>query len=356
MHIMSLSLENFRNYKKEYIEFSPGTNIVIGDNAQGKTNILEAVYMFSCGRSHRAKQDAELIRFAEESARMELEFFTADREFKAQMLLLRDGKKSVKINSIPIGKLSKLMSYLKVVLFCPEDLSLVKGSPSIRRRFMDTSISGLYPNYFQSLVSYQKALSQKNAVLKALKKSGKKYDSSLSAWNSCIAAEGEKIIEYRQKFVYELCEYSKQIQSEISAEELNLEYEPSIKSNFFEYLESHQAREIEIASSLFGIQRDDIKITVGGHDTRMFCSQGQQRTAALSLKIALADYVQAVSGEYPVLLLDDIMSELDKSRRQYLWRKIENKQVLITCTEADEYIKSDNIKILHVMEGTVEEG
>lgn len=355
MHITSLSLFNFRNYEKEHIEFCPGTNIITGDNAQGKTNILEAVYMFSCGRSHRAKQDVELIKFEQERAAAELEFSNCERSFKAQMALLRNGKKSIKINNIPITKLSKLMSYLNVVLFSPEDLSLIKGSPSVRRRFMDTAVSGLYPNYFQSLVNYQKALSEKNAMLKNLKRAGKKHDEGLSVWNMCLAAEGEKIMHYRQEFLKELSGFSKKIQSEISGEALEIEYEPSIRDEFLSYLEAHQTREIEFASSLFGIQRDDIKITIGGYDTRVFCSQGQQRTAAMALKIALADFVQNVKGEYPVLLLDDIMSELDQNRRHYLWQKIENKQVLITCTEADEYVKNDNIKILRVKNGAVEE-
>lgn len=355
MYIKSLTLKNFRNYHLQNIEFSPGTNLIYGNNAQGKTNILEAIYLFSHGRSHRAKQDLELISFDAPYSMQELSFISQGRDFHSQMVINKNGKKMIKVNNISITKLSKLMNYLNIVLFSPEDLSLIKGSPSVRRRFMDAAISQLYPNYLASLVSYQKALFQKNALLKTLKKSGAKSDAGLLAWNQILAADGEKIIKYRSEFIKTLSKFSTAIQSEISSEELLLEYDPNIKENedIFNFLESHQKREIEYASSLFGIQRDDIKITVSGHDTRLFCSQGQQRTAALSLKIAQADFIQHIKDEYPILLLDDIMSELDKKRRSYLWDKIRNKQVLITCTDIDDFKISDTVKKLRVENGKV---
>ena len=357
MHIKSLNLKNFRNYSLEHIEFSPGTNLIYGNNAQGKTNILEAIYLFSHGRSHRAKQDIELISFDAPYSMQEISFFSQGRDFHSQMVINKDGKKMIKVNNIAITKLSKLMSYLNIVLFSPEDLSLIKGSPSVRRRFMDAAISQLYPNYLASLVSYQKALVQKNSLLKMLKKTGVKSDAGLSAWNRILASDGEKITRYRSEFIETLSEFSKAVQAEISAEELLLEYDPNVKEDedIFTFLEDHQRREIEYASSLFGIQRDDIKISVSGHDTRLFSSQGQQRTAALSLKIAQADFIQSIKDEYPILLLDDIMSELDKKRRSYLWDKIRDKQVLITCTDIDDFEISDTVKKLRVENGTVKE-
>lgn len=355
MHITSLTLKNFRNYTLEHINFSPGTNLIYGDNAQGKTNILEAIYLFSHGRSHRAKQDSELIAFDAPYSMQEISFFSQGRDFHSQMLINKNGKKMIKVNNIAITKLSKLMSYLNIVLFSPEDLSLIKGSPSVRRRFMDSAISQLYPNYLASLISYQKALVQKNSLLKNLKKTGAKGDSGLSAWNQILASDGEKIMKYRNEFIKTLSGFSKAIQNEISSEELSIEYDPNINASedIFEFLENHQRREIEYASSLFGIQRDDIKITVSGHDTRIFSSQGQQRTAALSLKIAQADFIQSVKNEYPILLLDDIMSELDKKRRSYLWNKIRDKQVLITCTDIDDFEISDKVKKIRVKNGKV---
>lgn len=357
MYVSSLTLKNFRNYECEKLEFSPGTNLIYGDNAQGKTNILEAIYLFSHGRSHRAKQDLELIKFDSPFSLQEIRFFSHERDFLGQMVINRSGKKLIKINNIAIPKLSKLMSYLNIVLFSPEDLSLTKGSPSVRRKFMDTCISQLYPNYMASLVSFQKNLNQKNALLKTLKRSGKKSDATLSAWNSSLAQDSEIIMKYRDDFILELSAFAKKIQAEISEEELSVSYMPNLKhaDDIFSYLESQQAREIEYASSLFGIQRDDISITVGGLDTRLFCSQGQQRTAALSLKIAQADFIHHIKDEYPVLLLDDIMSELDKSRRHYLWQKIKDKQVIITCTDIDDIPLNDTAKKFHVSRGKVTE-
>lgn len=355
MYIKTLTLKNFRNYECENISFSPGTNLIFGNNAQGKTNILEAIYLFSHGRSHRAKHDSELINFDAPYSFQEINFFSQGRDFNGQMVINRNGKKMIKMNNIALTKLSKLMSYLNIVLFSPEDLSLIKGSPSVRRKFMDACISQLYPNYLASLMSYQKTLLQKNTLLKDLKRTRTGKDSTLSAWNMMLAEDGGKIMRYRSEFLESLSDFAKNIQSEISSEELQLSYAPNLKTseNIFEFLEDHQSREIDYASSLFGIQRDDIDITVGGHDTRLYCSQGQQRTAALSLKIAQADFIHHIKDEYPILLLDDIMSELDKDRRRYLWQKIRNKQVLITCTEIDDIKLSGLSKKFRVESGRV---
>ena len=357
MYITSLTLDNFRNYVHEKIEFSPGTNLIIGNNAQGKTNILEAVFLFSCGRSHRARQDIEMINFNASHASQEICFFSHERTFKGQMVLDKSGKKLVKINNVQINKLSKLMSYLSVVLFSPEDLSLIKGSPAVRRKFIDSAISQLYPGYLSALITYKKALSQKSMLLKELRARGIKNDANLSAWNSLIAKDAEKIRDYRIKFIEKLSEFAKNIQQEISSEDLSLEYEPNIKlsEDIFEYLENHQQREIEAASTLYGIHRDDFMVSIGGHDSRLFSSQGQQRTASLSLKIAQADYIHHIKGEYPVLLLDDIMSELDKQRRGYLWKKIKGKQVLITCTDMDDITLESDTKHFLVSSGTIKE-
>ncbi len=362
MYISSVELNNFRNYTKEKIEFSPLTNVIYGRNAQGKTNILEAVYIFSHGKSHRAKSDRELIKFDEAFSKLSIKFHDSDRGYSALMQLTKNGKKSIKINHVQITKLSMLMNYLNVVMFSPEDLSIIKGSPGLRRRFADEAISQLYPGYLVSLIEYHRALEQKNSLLKSLKANGKKSDITLSVWNEQLAKSGAKIMKYRAEFTELLNNYASQIQSEISAEKLCIEYAPSIKreeigeEEFLEYLENHQRREIEFASSLFGIQRDDLSVTVDGNEVRTYGSQGQQRTAALSMKIAQADYIHHIKGEYPVLLLDDIMSELDINRRSYLSEKIRGKQVLITCTDTDLIKSTDTTKLFHVENGAVKEG
>ncbi|MCC8169158.1 MAG: DNA replication/repair protein RecF [Oscillospiraceae bacterium] len=360
MYISSVTLNNFRNYEYAKIELSPFTNVIYGDNAQGKTNILEAIYIFSHGKSHHSKSDRELIRFKESFAKLSIEFHDSERSYNAFMQLNRGGKKSIKINHVQITKLSMLMSYLNVVMFSPEDLDLVKGSPGARRRFIDAAISQLYPGYLASLIDYHKALNQKNSLLKALKASGKKSDITLSVWNEQLAAEGAKIMSFRNDFVDLLNSFASAIQSEISGEALNVAYVPSIKcgdiseESLYEYLENNQRREIEFASALLGIQRDDLSIFINGNEARAYGSQGQQRTAALSMKIAQADYIHHVRGEYPVLLLDDIMSELDINRRMYLSKKIRDKQVLITCTDTDLIESTPETKLFHVRNGTIE--
>lgn len=359
MYISSLSLTDFRNYSSETIQFSPNTNVIIGDNAQGKTNILEAVYLFSQGRSHRAKSDRELIKFGCDFARLSLDFHDSRRDYNAVIQLAKNGQKNIKINHVQITKLSMLMNYLNVVMFSPEDLDLVKGSPSVRRRFIDSSVSQLYPAYLTSLIDYHKALSQKNSLLKTLKSKNCKSDIMLSVWNEQLAREAEKIIKYRTDFINLVNKYAAGIQEEISEELLSITYSPGIKSSCFDtssifnYLEKNQRREIEFASSQVGIQRDDIHITINNKEAKLYGSQGQQRTAALSMKIAQAEYIHHIKEEYPVLLLDDIMSELDINRRLYLAQKIKGKQVLITSTDTDLMDSTDKTKLFRIKNGSV---
>ena len=359
MYISSLSLSNFRNYSSEKLEFSPYTNVIYGDNAQGKTNILEAVYLFSQGRSHRAKADRELIKFGKDFAKLQLEFHDKDRDYKANVQLIKNGKKNIRINHVQITKLSMLMNYLNVVMFSPEDLDLVKGAPSVRRRFIDSSVSQLYPGYLMSLIDYHRALSQKNSLLKMLRQKGAHSDVMLSVWNEQLAVEAAKIMEYRIDFIKLINEFASKIQKEISREELKILYSPGIKtdnidkSTIFKYLERNQRREIEFAAAQVGIQRDDLHISVNGKEARSYGSQGQQRTAALSMKIAEADYLQHIKGEYPVLLLDDIMSELDINRRMYLAEKIRGKQVLITSTDTDIRLSTENTRLIHIKNGAL---
>ncbi len=361
MYIRTLNLENFRNYTKERITLSPETNVFYGANAQGKTNILEACYLFSHGRSHRAKYDTELIKFGEKLFSLNAVFADELRDYNALMRINREGKKIIKINNVPITKLSMLMSYLNVVMFSPEDLELIKGSPSVRRRFIDEAISQLYPNYLVNLINYNKALVQKNALLKTLKFSGVKNDITLSAWNEQLAVTGGIIEKYRYDFLKKLSEFSVSVHKEITKEEFELTYLPNIScadmekitDEIYKKLESAQEREIEAGLSQHGIQRDDFKVTLNGKEARVYGSQGQQRTCVLTLKLSETEYIKSVKGEYPVLLLDDIMSELDIKRRLYLLEKIEGKQVLITCTDIDIMKDTRNTKVFKISNGQI---
>lgn len=340
MFVRKLYLRDFRNYEEEELELAPLTNIIYGNNAQGKTNILEAVYLFAQGRSHRAKTDKELVRFGSEFATLKLDFSDKERDYSAKMQIAGNGKKAVRVNHVAIPKLSRLMNYLNVVMFSPEDLSIVKGSPSGRRRFADSAISQLYPSYMSALAEYNKTLIQKNSLLKAMRLSGVGAD-TLSVWNCQLAAAAVKVMRSRMDFVERIGRAAAAIQEEISGETLSMRYAPNIRiedvteTAVLDFLESRAGRERDAGASLYGVQRDDIEITVNGRDAKLFASQGQQRTAALSMKIAQSEYINDIKGEYPVLLLDDIMSELDINRRMYLSERIRDKQVLITSTDTD---------------------
>lgn len=362
MYISSLEIENFRNYSCQKIELSPYTNVFYGNNAQGKTNILEAVYLFSHGRSHRARTDNELIKFGESFYDLNLLFSDKQRDYKARIRFLNNGKKQIKINNVPITKLSMLMSYLNVVMFSPEDLELIKGGPSEKRHFIDEAISQLYPKYLSNLISYHKTLAQKNSLLKNLKFSDKKSDAMLSVWNEQLAEFGCGIYISRRDFLNSLSQFASAIHSDISGEDFKISYAPGIRVNsdekdlkkeFYEVLEQNQRREIELGSTQVGIQRDDFKIFVNGNEAKFFASQGQQRTCVLTLKMAEAEFINSLRGEYPVLLLDDIMSELDINRRKYLWERIIDKQVLLTCTDVDILNDSSNTKLFNVSGGKI---
>lgn len=251
------------------------------------------------------------------------------------------------------------MNYLNVVMFSPEDLSLVKGSPSARRRFFDSAISQLHAGYLAHLIDYNKILSQKNSLLKTLKRNMSKSDATLSVWNEQLAEHGYKIMQYRLDFINELSGFVCAIQKEISGEKLEIEYMPNVhieeitKEAFFNHIEARQRREIEFAAAICGIQRDDLSIIINGSDAKSYGSQGQQRTVTLAMKIALADYINSKKGEYPILLLDDIMSELDINRRLYLSQKIRDKQVLITSTDTDIAQNTDDTKLFRIDNGHI---
>lgn len=361
MYIKSLTAKNFRNYAREEIFLSPETNVFYGNNAQGKTNLLEACYLFSHGRSHRARTDSELIRFGENLFTLRATFVDKRREYDAQISINTEGKKLIKINNVPITKLSQLMNYLNVVMFTPDDLELIKGSPSARRKFIDEAISQLYPNYLVNLIGYNKTLAEKNALLKTLRAKGAKNDTTLSVWNEQLAGFGALVQKYRHEFLLKLESYAKEIHKEITKEKFNLYYTPNIncdkidniKEEFFKKLETSQEREIDAGLSQYGIQRDDFKVTLNDLDAKIYASQGQQRTSVLTLKLSQTNHINSIKDEYPVLLLDDIMSELDISRRLYLQEKIKGKQVLITSTDIDTVIDGTTARLFKIEKGRI---
>ncbi|MDY3929967.1 MAG: DNA replication/repair protein RecF [Clostridia bacterium] len=362
MYIKSLTVDNFRNYDHEQIKLCPTTNVFFGNNAQGKTNLLEAVYLFSHGRSHRTKSDRELIKFGENFFGLDMAFCDSQREYNAKIRVSKEGKKIIKINNVPVKKLSMLMSYLNVVMFSPEDLELVKGAPSVRRKFIDEAVSQLYPKYLATLINYHKSVFQKNSLLKSLKFAGVQSDKVLSAWNVQLANCGAVIYKYRRDFIKKINELAKPIHMDIANEDFEIIYGPGIKLScddnelekcFYDVLEQNQRREIEMGACQIGTQRDDFRLFMNGNEARIYGSQGQQRTCVLTLKIAETEYIKSVREEYPVLLLDDIMSELDVNRRRYLWERITDKQVLLTCTDTDILNSTKNTLLFNIDGGKI---
>ena len=329
MYVKKLKLSGFRNYISEEFEFLPGTNILYGNNAQGKTNALEALYLFSIGKSFRTQQDRELINFGENFTKLSLEYEDKMRENEIEIAIRRDRKKQIKINDVPISKMGDLIGKLCVVLFSPDELNLTKGSPNARRRFLDIALSQMRPRYYHILKRYNKVLDQRNNLIKKLRFSqNEAAKDTLSVWNEKLAEYGMAIIDYRKQFTEKLAEYAKTIHKEISGEEFDIKYKPAFASveEFKEKLNLNVDREIEQGFTMYGPHRDDIELLTEGKDIKTYGSQGQHRSAVLALKLAQADMIFEEMGDYPVLLLDDIMSELDSVRRAYLVGKIRDKR------------------------------
>lgn len=356
MNVLRLELKNYRNYKDEVFSFSENTNIIYGDNAQGKTNALEALYVFALGKSFRTTQDKELIKFGEDFTRLYLTYCDSLRENNIEITILKDKKKQVKVNGVVIRRLSELIGKLNVVLFSPSELNLIKGGPQMRRRFLDIAISQLRPNYCHLLDRYAKTLEQRNNLLRKIKYEKFSPD-TLFVWNEKLAEYGEQIIKYRIKYAEQISQYAELIHAEICSDVLNVSYKPKFttKDELIARLESDVKREIEQGFTLYGPHRDDLTVTISGNDAKLYASQGQQRTAVLSLKLAQSELIFSETGERPVLLLDDIMSELDLSRRTYLTEKISNGQVIITCTDAEIINGQKNAKKIHISDGRITE-
>ncbi|MBE7035305.1 MAG: DNA replication/repair protein RecF [Ruminococcaceae bacterium] len=338
MYIKSLTLQNFRNYEAQTLQFHSGTNVFCGDNAQGKTNLLEALYVFSMGKSFRTVCDADLIRFGADYTKASLSFCDRHREHTLEIIILRNKKKQIKINGVTISRLSELVGHLNVVLFYPEELGLVKEGPYVRRHFMDVAMSQLRPTYYHALGRYQRVLEQRNKLIKRTRLSGgDSFRETVFAWNEKLVDYGLELMNYRSVFMERLGELAAKAHYEASGEKLQLIYKPrfTTKEAFLEKLEENFERELEQGCTLYGPHREDFDIFINDKEAKSFGSQGQQRSAVLALKLAQADLLFEEYGEYPVLLLDDIMSELDQNRRAYLAGKIPDKQVFITCTDAE---------------------
>ncbi|MCL2204566.1 MAG: DNA replication/repair protein RecF [Defluviitaleaceae bacterium] len=355
MHIRHLTAENFRNLQISLAELSPGINILYGDNAQGKTNFLEAVYFCALGRPLRADHCRELIPIGGQTAQARAVFshFTIHAHVEQNRSKC---VKSISLDRVPIKNTRELFGRVPIVSFSPEDLRLIKAGPAERRRFMDIEICQLSPVYYQELREYHRALRQRNHLLKTLQKEKNQLD-SLCVWDAQLVQHGLKVMRTREKFVDRISSIARAIHGEITQgkEKLTLEYKPGVSDpeSFATALDKHRQRDITLGSTSVGAHRDDVLFTLQGISARSFGSQGQQRTAALSVKLAEIELMGSRTGTSPILLLDDVFSELDAGRQAFLLSQVQDVQTLLTCTglELTKGIKEH--RIIHIKNGKI---
>jgi len=357
MYIESIQLKNFRNYESLELEFDQGTNILYGDNAQGKTNILESIYLCGTSKSHRGSKDKEMIRFEQEESHIRLFVCKNEMQYKIDMHLKKNKPKGVAINGIPIRKAKELLGVINVVFFSPEDLNIIKNGPAERRRFTDMELCQLDTIYVSDLSGYNHVLNQRNKLLKDIS-TNEKLKETIDIWDEQLVQYGIKVIRKRREFIDELNEIASDIHRNLTGglEEIEISYEPdAAEGSLAEKVFINRERDLKLKTSCTGPHRDDFCVMINGIDIRKYGSQGQQRTAALSLKLSEIYLVKKKIHDEPVLLLDDVLSELDSSRQNYLLNSIHDIQTVITCTGLDEFVSHqfEINKVFHVIKGTV---
>ena len=363
MNLKNLQLVNFRNYEKLYVEFNKNINLLIGKNGQGKTNIVESIYILSIGKSFRTSKDKELIKFNSENLYIGGNFEKAIGLKRIEIIVSKN-KKGIKINKIPIQKIQELLGNLNVVIFSPEDLKLVKDGPKERRSFIDKEISQIMPKYYNYLSNYNKILLQRNKLLKS------RYvdENLLDVYDTNLAKYGCYIYILRRDFIKKLSNISKSFHKDLTndKERLSIEYKNQIKiteddntdtvyNKLIEKLSSNRSNDIEMRATKYGIHRDDLNIYIDELDVRLYGSQGQQRTASISLKLSEIELIRQEVGEYPVLILDDVFSELDEVRQKLLVEKLDNIQMFITTAEISHknIFDKNNTTIFNIDNGEI---
>jgi DNA replication and repair protein RecF len=357
LKINSLDLQNFRNYDILNINFDEATNIIYGDNAQGKTNILEAVYLAATTKSHRSGKDREMIKFDNEEAHIKAIVEKNGVSFRIDMHIKKNKAKGIAINGIPIKKASELFGIINIVIFSPEDLNIIKDGPAARRRLVDMQLCQIDKIYLSDITAYNKILLQRNKLLKELSFKDDAKD-TLDVWDMQLINYGRRIIKRREAFIEEINSVIGGIHKELTGgrECIAIKYEPFVNVQEFEkQLFAYRERDLKTKMTNIGPHRDDICFMVNDRDVRKYGSQGQQRTTALSLKLAEIELVKKIINDNPILLLDDVLSELDSSRQNYLLNSIKDIQTIITCTGLDDFINNrfKINKIYKVVEGRI---
>lgn len=357
MKVKRIDCANFRNYEYLSLELNEATNILFGDNAQGKTNALEAIYLGGTTKSHKGIHDKEIIKIGCEEAHIRIFVEKNDIEHKIDMHLHTNKTKGIAVDGIPVRKSSDMFGLLRVVLFSPEDLGMIKNGPAVRRRFIDLELSQLNLSYLAAYNRYNNVLKQRNNLLKQIKMQPELKD-TIDVWDTQLCEYGIKIMNERQQFIDECNKIAGKIHYDISGGKENLEivYQKNVDESIFaEKLKRTLNEDIILKSTGCGPHRDDLAFYINGEDVKKFGSQGQQRTVALALKLAELELMREKTGENPVLLLDDVLSELDRNRQSFLLDRIQNIQTIITCTGLEEFVleKQKKHSIFKVVSGTI---
>ncbi len=361
MYIKKIKLKNFRNLKEVELSFNKNINIFYGFNAQGKTNLLESIYLSGIGRSFRTNFEKEIISFDEKNCYIQTYIDKNGVSNKISIGLSYNKNKSILLNGIQIKKLGELLGVLLIISFTPDDLQLIKSGPSERRHFIDMELCQLSNRYYYELKQYNHVLKQRNILLKKIK-----YNSSLEdtifIWNEKLVEHGSKIIKYREKFVKQLNEIAHTIHLSLTnkAENLLITYKKNVSEDvFLKKLEQNYEKDLQYGTTSYGIHKDDLNFFINDKEVKIFGSQGQQRTVSLSTKLAEIKLIEKEKNEKPVLLLDDVLSELDKNRQKYLLDSIKNMQTIITCTGVEDVLSNidilddENITIFNVNNGNI---
>ena len=359
MYIKKLQLLNYRNYLALDVNLGKNVNVFIGDNAQGKTNILESIYYCAFAKSHRRSKDKELINWNGENTFISISVSKLRMDKRIDINILKDGKKAIKINKIKVNKIGELFGSFNVVMFSPEDLRIIKDSPGVRRRFIDMELCQLNSRYYYNLVQYNKILNERNIVLK-----NRNIDKDiLEVYDIQLIEYGYNIIIDRMKYMDKLNYYGKDIHKDITSgkEEIEFKYVSTIKDltnikeDFYNILKQNRKRDIDRGITSVGPHRDDFSVLINNIDTKVYGSQGQQRTAVLTMKFSSLNIIKELTGEHPVLLLDDVLSELDFSRKKYILSTIGEIQTIITCTGIEDLTNylDENSKIFKVKNGKI---
>ncbi len=366
MFIKTIHLRNFRNYECQNINIGKGINIFYGANAQGKTNIIESIYFASTGRSHRTNKDCEMVKWCEKESRIKIDYEKENMEGYVDIYLKVNSKKQIKVNGLKLNKIGELLGNLNTVIFSPDHMRIIKEGPSERRRFIDIILSQVKPQYYHNLTQYLKVLYQRNSLLSEIK--FKNADQNLlDVWDEQLAEYGSKVIINRINFIENINNLSKNIHFKITdgSETLDINYKPSLdtrnsnentKTFFQNELKRSRQLDMKNGSTQKGPHRDDLLLKINGKEVKVFGSQGQQRTALLSMKLSELEYMKKETSTQPVLLLDDVFSELDTRRQNFLMNYINNIQSIITCTDVQYFKKLDinELNLFNVCDGNID--